>query len=197
MSIERKVTPQFPFSFKISILNIILTNRPHFHQEIQYSPWKACVLQKMRICKQCIIKKLTQCCINTLTVCLARGFRTRTCGKTEMGTWGTNFNNSFVSLDDWRNCKLIGVNKHEIYRSQILALNPINIGIIWLIRKTRYFLLSVPSWDCIYKSETTEIFPFSPNFPPYISSHIIHSQSHITSSKTKCSKLFIFSCNFL
>lgn len=56
--------------------------------------------------------------------------------------------------------------------------------------------MSVPSWDCIYKSATTEIFSFSPNFPPYISSHILHSQSHITSSKTKCSKLFIFSCNF-
>ena len=100
MSIERKVTPWFPFSFKISILNIILTNRPHFHHEIQYCPWKACVLQKMRICKQCIIKKLTQCCINTLTVCLARGFRTRICGRTRMGTWGTSFNNSFIWLDD-------------------------------------------------------------------------------------------------
>ena len=131
MSIERKVTPWFPFSFKISILNIILTNRPHFHHEIQYCPWKACVLQKMRICKQCIIKKLTQCCINTLTVCLVRGFRTRICGRTRMGTWGTSFNNSFILLDDWRNCKLTGVNKHEICRSQILALNPIKIGVIW------------------------------------------------------------------
>ena len=100
MSIERKVTPWFPFSFKISILNIILTDRPHFHHEIQYFPWKACVLQKMRICKQCIINKLTQCCINTLTVCLARGFRTRICGRSGMGTWGTNFNNSFIWLDD-------------------------------------------------------------------------------------------------
>ena len=48
----------------------------------------------------CIIKKLTQCCTNTLTVCLARGFRTKICGRTGMGTWGTNFNNSFIWLDD-------------------------------------------------------------------------------------------------